>query len=79
MSAKQLKVFQTFTTYFLVAEGSQPKDQSRYSGNQIKSVKAVREVAGKKTLVSNEDVFSIYQSKAMMNQIIKNESSQNWP
>ena len=70
MSAKQLKVFHTFTTYFLVAEGSQPKDPRR---DPIKSVKEV--IAGNESLVSKEDVFSICPNKPMMNQIVLNNES----
>ena len=66
MSAKQLKVFHSFTTYFLVAEGSQPKDPSR---DPIKSVKSVREVTGK------EDVYSICPNEPMINQIVLNNES----
>ena len=66
MSAKQLKVFHSFTTYFLVAEGSQPKDPSR---DPIKSVKSVREIAG------NEVVFSTSPNELMMNQIVLNNES----
>ena len=68
MSAKQLKVFHSFTTYFLVSDGSQQKDPSR---DPIESVKSVREVTG------NEVIFSICPNKPMMNQIIlDNESSE---
>ena len=66
MSAEQLKVFHAFTTYFLVAEGSQPKDPSR---DPIKSVKSVREVTGK------EDVYSICPNEPMINQIVLNNES----